>query len=443
MSDTPLFDAVKRYAGAAATRCHTPGHGGKSAVLADFAAVLPFDVTEVAGLDSLYEADGVIAAAEQKTAALFGADRTLFSAGGCTLAIQTMLALAAPSGGRVAMGRNLHRSAVNAAALLDIAPVWLYPEPEGVVTPAAVEEALEAYPDLRAVYLTSPNYYGQLCDIGAISALCRRSGVPLLVDNAHGSHLAFFTPSLHPLALGADMAACSAHKTLPVLTGGAWLQIGNPVFSDRAKSVMSVFGSTSPSYLVMGSLDLCRAWLETSGKAAFGCLQTRAEKIKSAAKELGLRLPGGVCDPVRVTLDTSAIGLPGSAAAEALRRFQVEPEYADTKYVILLLNPFQDDNDFSRILEGIGHLPQMQRDENGESVALPTLPRPEASLSPRQALLAPWKTTEVPSAAGKIAAEAVCPCPPGIPAVIPGERIDGDVLDFLKRYGILRIKVIK
>ena len=436
MSDTPLFNAIKRYINLKHTRCHTPGHSSKADVLKDFAALLPFDVTEIDGLDSLYDADGPILEAEKLTAELFGCQRTLFSAGGCTLAIQTMLSLV---GGKIAFSRNLHRSAVSAAALLGIKPVWLYPE-RGVITPEIVKSAFEQHPDLSAVYITSPDYYGRLCDIKAIARICHSHGAVLMVDNAHGSHLRFFTPSLHPINLGADLVACSAHKTLPALTGGAWLHINSQKYIECAKSKMALFGSTSPSYLIMASLDICRNWLETRGHVEFERLRGAAAALKAAAQNLGLGFDFDHCDPTRLTLDTGRAGIQGSTAAQILFENQVTAEYSDLRYCVLILTPFHTETDIKSIKKALFEIGRHKK--RGQTFKIPPLPRPKAAMDLRQAVLSRAKTVSINNCLGKIAAQPVCPCPPGIPAIIPGELIDTDTIEYLKHYRITHIQVI-
>ena len=443
MANTPLYTALTAHREAQRSSFHTPGH--KCAPSALPADLLSLDLTELPDTDSLYEADGPIAAAEQKAAQLFQTRRTLFSAGGCSLCIQAMLFLAAPQGGTVIFDRILHRSAVNAMALLDITPVWVAPRADagkglpGRMHPDDVATALKKHPDARAVFVTSPDYYGVLADIPALSSLCRNHGVPLLVDNAHGSHLRFMEHNLHPAALGASAVACSAHKTLPVLTGGAWLHLQDETLADGAKEAMALFGSTSPSYPIMASLDLARDWLEREGQAAFGVLVQRVAAIRLLAEQLGISSPLGLCDPARLTFCTADLGIPGTEAAAHFRAWGVEPEYADGAYLVLIPSPFNTEADFARVEAALQALPK--RAPLPVSAAIPALP--QAELSPRRALFAARETIPLAHSAGRIAAETACPCPPGVPIVMPGEKIAPEIIDFLRRYGFFSIKVVK
>lgn len=425
---TPLYTALLEHKKRGRASFHTPGHKNNPDALPP--DLLSLDFTELPDTDSLFEAAGPIARAEELAAELFGAKRTCISAGGCTLCIQAMFRLAAPNGGKIVCSRVLHRSAVNAMALLDLTPVW--------AMPGELLSVLSKTPDAKAVYVTSPNYYGQLLDIPAIAGACQARDIPLLVDNAHGAHLMFTEPNLHPLALGASMTACSAHKTLNVLTGGAWLNIADARYAEGAKEAMALFGSTSPSYPVMASLDLAREWLRLH-RGEFLPLQKKVADIKATARERGISLPEGLTDPTRITLNTASVGIPGTAAAEIFRGAGVEPEFADGAHVVLIATPFNTDDDFMRLKNAIALLPVSR--PLSETAELPPLPAVKMSL--REAVFAPSKTLLLAQAAGRIAAQAACPCPPGVPVVMPGEEITKEILRFLRGYGFFTIKVIK
>lgn len=425
---TPLYSALLRHRDLGRASFHTPGHKNNPAALPG--DLLSLDFTELPDTDSLFEANGPILEAEQLAAELFGAARTCFSAGGCTLCIQAMLRLAAPLGGTVVCSRTVHRSAVNAMALLGIQPVWAMPDD--------LVSVIRSHPEAKAAYVTSPNYYGQLLEIPALSRACAEQGIPLLVDNAHGAHLMFTRPRLHPLAQGAAMTACSAHKTLNVLTGGAWLNIADGRFARDAKAAMALFGSTSPSYPVMASLDLAREWLRTH-RDAYPPLQEKAAQIRDYAASRGIALPGGRTDPTRIALNTASIGMSGTDAARRFRAAGVEPEYADGAWVVLIATPFNRDSDFTRLADAVGLLPV--RAPLAQGPALPPLPPVRTDL--RAALLAPAETVALDRAAGRVAARPECPCPPGVPVVMPGEEITKEAAEFLRGYGFFSLKVLK
>lgn len=440
MKDAPLYMALRQYAAKEQSSFHTPGHKGNAAWLPLDPAL---DLTELPATDSLFESDGIIRASEEKAAALFGAKATAVSAGGCTLAMQGMLAAFAGCGRKVIFGRNIHRAAVNAAILLDLDPVWVMHRPDageglpGRVAPEDVRTALEAHPDAAAVYVTSPDYYGCLTDIGGLASVCREYRVPLLVDNAHGTHLLAF--GRHPMQLGASASSCSAHKTLPVLTGGAWLHCADEAAVPLLKPSMALFGSTSPSYLTMASLDLARAWFQAEGTEAFRALAREVDALKELALSIGFALPQGECDPVRLTLLTAPVGMTGDAAADIFRAQGVECEHSDSTAVIFLLTPFNSPRDLERLRCAIAAFPVKP------PLTLPvTLPHlPPRAVRPRAVLLAGHEFIPPQDAEGRIAAEAACPCPPGVPVVMPGEIIDARCVKNLLSTGIRQISVIQ
>lgn len=441
----PLYEALMQHKGAEKTSLHMPGHKGRSDCLAPLAGVLGLDVTELPATGSLFDAEGPTLLAEQEAARAFQSSGTFFSAGGCTLCIQAMLRLAAPSGGKILAGRIVHRSAVNAMALLGLTPIWVWPRQDagpglaGRISAQDVAAELQAHPDARAVYLTTPDYYGVMSDLRAICAEAAKYRVPVLVDNAHGAHLFFLNPAFHPLTQGAAMCADSAHKTLPVLTGGAFLQIGDARYLPHARAAMALFGSTSPSYPILLSLDMCRAWLEEEGATAYAETAAQAQTLNNLAQERGFLSPEGPCDPLHLVWNTAHGGIRGKTAAAHLRRAGLEAEYADDAFLILLLSPFNTPEDFTRLRRALETMPQGT--PIAPSCLLPA--PPPVALAPREALLAASERLSVRQAAGRIAAQAACPCPPAIPAVMPGERVTAECAARLEQSGILEIEVVK
>lgn len=460
LPETPLFDVISQYEKKGRASFHTPGHKGHAWPLENL-QLLAHDLTELPETASLYDGGDAIELAERMAAQAFGASLTLFSAGGCTLCIQTMLLLGAGAGGKVIFARNSHRSAVHAAALLGIEPVWAWPsDKNGQVSPGDIAACLLS-PDsrnIRGVYITSPDYYGTLADIPAIAALCKKAGIPLLVDNAHGSHLGAF--GLHPLALGASMTADSLHKTMPVLTGGAMLHIGAAfpsVERQATKAAMSLFGSTSPGFPVLASLDLARSWWETEGREAYRRTAEQVEKLARAAVDADIPAFRSVLhDPARLTLDFSKTGVDGNTAAEYFREQGCEPEYADSCFVVFIVTPFNTQQELdklkaaiqgfqptiSRLQEKTGRFPE-QSDWSWIALDVRPAEKPTVILSPREALLAPSETVSAGKAAGRIAARTVCPCPPGIAAVVPGEQITKAAAEQLSVRGFDHFVVVK
>lgn len=437
--DTPICRFVRGYAARDVSRLHMPGHKGRC-----FLGCEPWDITEIHGADALYEAEGILAESEQNAAALFGSQRTCYSTEGSSQCIRAMLYLAVAASGShtVVAARNVHRAFVSAAALLDLEIRWLWPEESRSlcgcpISPAQLEETLHSLPEPpAAVYLTSPDYLGGMAEIPALAQVCHQHGTLLLVDNAHGAYLRFLQPSLHPLDLGADLCCDSAHKTLPVLTGGAYLHLSPTApaqLAPLAKSALGLFGSTSPSYLTLASLDLCNRYL------AEGYPQRLAEAVERLA-ELRERLTAAgwrvePSDPLRVTV-AAPRGVTGQELAGQLRRQGVECEYADRDFLVLMATPENTPEELAQAAAALGQCP-------GEANP-PQLPlaRGERACSIRQAAFAPRETVDAAHSLGRVCGLPTVGCPPAIPIAISGERITPEALALFAYYGIEQVEVL-
>ena len=437
--NTPVADFVQRYAKAGTARLHMPGHKGRC-----FLGCEPWDITEIHGADALYEAEGILAESEQNAAALFGSQRTCYSTEGSSQCIRAMLYLAVAANGShtVVAARNVHRAFISAAALLDLEIRWLWPEESRSlcgcpISPAQLEETLHSLPEPpAAVYLTSPDYLGGMAEIPALAQVCHQHGTLLLVDNAHGAYLRFLQPSLHPLDLGADLCCDSAHKTLPVLTGGAYLHLSPTApaqLAPLAKSALGLFGSTSPSYLTLASLDLCNRYL------AEGYPQRLAEAVERLA-ELRERLTAAgwrvePSDPLRVTV-AAPRGVTGQELAGQLRRQGAECEYADRDFLVLMATPENTPEELAQAAAALGQCP-------GEANP-PQLPlaRGERACSIRQAAFAPLETVDAAHSLGRVCGLPTVGCPPAIPIAVSGERITPEALALFAYYGIEQVEVL-
>ena len=447
MAHTPMLSGVEAYLARQTARFHMPGHRGR--LPAPLAQAAPYDITEVAGVDSLYESAGIIRQTEDAYRDLYGTDASFLSVGGSTLCIQAMLALALnphTQTNKILCGRGVHTAAVNAMALLGWQPVWVYPTQAvdglmGAIEPQTVAQALAQNPDVGAVYITSPNYYGVLCDVAGIAAVCRQYQIPLLVDNAHGAHLKFLPQSLHPMDLGADLCADSLHKTLPVLTGGALLHSSRADFSAEAKRKMALFGSTSPSYLIMLSADMALPYLQKQIRADVAQVGAHIAQLSQLAAEKGFALPQGQLDPMRLAVGFRPLGFTGQAFGAYIRAKGIEPEYLGDNYCVFLAGPTTRDEDWARLEQVLSQVPS-QAPPTGEAAPITVTP-PEAVMGLREALLAPSRLLPVEKAAGHIASGICAPCPPGIPVVVPGEKIAGNMVRLLKNYGISCINVVE
>ena len=441
---TPIADFLRDYAASGTSRLHMPGHKGVGELGCEH-----LDITEVHGADALYEADGIIAQSEANAAALFGSQRTVFSTEGSSQCIRAMLYLALtnrPKGSKpvVVAARNVHKAFVYACALLDLDVVWLAPEGDARslcscrITAKTLEctlSSMDAPP--CAVYLTSPDYLGGQADITALAEVCHAHGTILAVDNAHGAYLHFLEAPVHPLDLGADICCDSAHKTLRVLTSGAYLHIGKNApacFAENAKQAMALFGSTSPSYLIMASLDLCNAMLADNFPTR---LTDCVENLNALRGELTKnRWQVESTDPLRVTIN-APVGMTGTQLADRLRAHGVECEYADPEFLVLMATPDNTPEDFSRVVEalGVNSAPAAVREPLPVAIG-------EKACSIREALFRPHETIPAAEGLGRICASPTVACPPAIPIAVSGEVIGEAAMALFHHYGVETLDVL-
>lgn len=444
--DTPICDFVRAYAAGDPLRLHMPGH--KGTVLLGPEAL---DITEVEGADVLYQATGIIRQSEENAARLFGTAKTLYSTEGSSLSIRAMLYLALlwgkAQGKRplIAAGRNAHRAFMTAAALLDAEVVWLFSErPDSplscTITPDGLERALariETAP--AAVYITSPDYLGNVADITGLARVCRRHGTLLLVDNAHGAYRQFLPTSRHPIALGADLCCDSAHKTLPVLTGGGYLHIGRSApatLADQAEHAMALFASTSPSYLLLQSLDAANRYLAEGYRERLAGFAGEVAGLKERLTRQGFVLVGD--EEIKLTLAPKAYGYTGQELAALLQERGIVCEFADPDFTVMMLTPATGGDGLLRLEQALSALPRRA----AITQLPPSVPPPERVLPIREALLAPAEELPAAECRGRILAAANVACPPAVPLLVCGERIDEAALRCFAYYAIPTCRVV-
>ena len=439
---TPICDFVKNYIEKDGLRLHMPGHKGSSFLGAEI-----MDITEIQGADSLYEASGIIKESEQNASEIFGC-HTFYSAEGSSLSIKAMLYLAVTLGRKgeekpvVYAGRNAHKAFLSAAALIDFEVEWIFGS-ENYLSCNIIPEELDVKLNSAkvkpvAVYVTTPDYLGNLQDIREISKVCKKHGVLLLVDNAHGAYLKLLEKSMHPIDLGADMCTDSAHKTLPVLTGGGYLHISKSLdtrYKEQAKNAMLLFGSTSPSYLILQSLDMANKYMEEC-KECFGAFVRKVESLKDNLKNSGFEILGN--EPLKVTISTKPYGYTGAEFAEILRGKNIECEFADPDFVVLMLTP-QLENKFSEIEKELKSIPERQE----VLKKMPQILKPEKVLGIREAMFSDKEKCTLEDSLGRVLAEGVLSCPPAVAPVVCGERIDQSAIECFKYYGTENLWVVK
>ncbi|NLT08710.1 MAG: aminotransferase class V-fold PLP-dependent enzyme, partial [Ruminococcus sp.] len=375
---------------------------------------------------------------------LYGTVATVYSAAGSTLCIQAMLTIMKYEGRRVIALRNVHRAFLNAAALLDMDVEWSMPDYNGGILSgradmADLESKLAADERPACVYVTSPDYTGVIADIPALSRLCRKYGARLIVDNAHGPHLAFMPENIHPIALRADMCCDSAHKMLPALTGAAMLHTSRKEYAPLLKPAMGLFASTSPSYPVMLSLDMCNKYI---AERISSDITANLERLSIFRESFGGDILFGGDDPFHVTIRAAESGYDGTDFAQKLRENGAECEYADNDTVILLMAPFSTEEDFAGLSAAVSAA--VKKSRKTAPVKAEFAPElPEKAMSIREAVFAPSEVIPVEQAEGRICGAVLVPCPPAIPIAASGEIISRECINIFKRYGIDSVSVVK
>ena len=443
---TPIIDFLNEYKKRDTVRFHMPGHKGKKLMGCE-----AYDITEISGADVLYSANGIIKESEENASGLFSTLSTFYSCEGSTLSIKAMLKLATDKdrcserSPLILAGRNAHKSFISACALIGIDVKWIYPsEREHIsvckITPNRVNDELSSMERLpSAVYVTSPDYLGNILDVKGIADVCKSHGVPLLVDNAHGAYLNFLTPSRHPISEGAAMCTDSAHKTLPCLTGGAYLHISKdyPEYKDGASLALSLFASTSPSYLILRSLDNLNAILSDNYSGRLSKIISKTDGIKGKITNLGIDVIE--TEPLKITFSPLSFGYTGEELSEYLRQNGIEAEFADREYTVLMVTPENTPRELEYLYKTLTRLDRRK----------PKTPSLNHSLSAakqvmtvRDAVFSPHEIIDIHSAVGRICATPCVSCPPAIPIAVCGEEITDDIMRILDGYGIREIEVV-
>lgn len=441
---TPIKNFGIDYAKKKSIRFHMPGHKGRKVLGCE-----KYDITEIDGADVLYNSDGIIKESENLSQSLFGSGKTLYSTEGSSLCIRAMIYLvkiyakALKKDPVILAGRNAHKTFSNCTALSDVPVVWMYGQSKDLlsckITPDDIENYIKKHSPV-AVYITSPDYLGNISDIREISRVCKRHGVLLLVDNAHGAYLKFLDNSLHPIDLGADLCCDSAHKTLPVLTGGAYLHLGKnapEILKSHAENAMSLYASTSPSYLIMQSLDMANDYIDRRIKSDISKIAYKAEKLKANLKSKGFSLIGD--EPLKITIVAKKYGYTGYELYDILKEKNIVAEFCDKDFLVLMLSSFTTKRDIKKLEKALISLNRKEEIKEAPPRVYPG----EQVMRPFDAVTSPFEETDADSAEGKILARSSVTCPPAVSVISCGEIIRKCDIECFKYYGIKRVYTVK
>lgn len=408
---------------------HMPGGKRKPAGLPD-----PFccDITEIDGFDNLHHADGILKDEMLIAASIYGAEETLFMTNGSTGAILAAICGSVRRSDKVLVARNCHTSVYHTLELQDLDPVFLIPETAdaacgiyGKVCPEDVKKALARNSGIKAVIITSPTYEGIVSDIRTIADICHERGAVLIVDEAHGAHFGFgggFPQTA--VQLGADLVIQSMHKTLPALTQAALLHInGTRVDRNRVRHYWDMFETTSPSYVIMGSMSRCLHWMRQCGPDVMEEYGKRVRKVRERLAHLSnvrlLEFTGCEADPGKLAFETAD----APAAARWLRQEKhIELEMTSLRYFLAMTSPMDTEVDLERFAQAIEQMDQLPvKTETSSAAEFMTGELPKRQFRIAEAVGKPWEEVPIRKAAGRCAAAEVCLYPPGVPTVIPGE----------------------
>lgn len=440
---TPICDFIRSYRESGSLRLHMPGHKGKEVIGPEI-----MDITEIDGADVLYSAKGIIKESEENAAALFGTAKTLYSAEGSSLCIRAMVYLAKLYGrvqGRkplILAARNVHKTFMTAAAVMDVEISWLYPQGGSLlscpVNLGELEKRLKSE-NPTAVYITSPDYIGNIADIENIAGICHKYGCILMCDNAHGAYLKFLPEAMHPMELGADICCDSAHKTFPALTGAAYLHISHSApkfFAENAENALSLFASTSPSYIILQSLDAVNRIIADELPMELKRAAERVDVLKLRLKNQGFRLFG--TEPMKLTIMPKSCGYTGLELADALSQKGIVSEFADPDFVVMMFSYKTTDEEICILENALLWLDKRAAILDKPPVLVPG----EAVISPHEAVMLPSRIVPVCEAEGKILAGASVTCPPAVPIAVCGERINESCRRCMEYYGIDECRVV-
>ncbi len=453
-NQTPLFTALMKYVKDGTIPFHVPGHkqgrGNRELQSILGETCLNIDLTCMEDLDNICNPVSVIKEAQALAAELYEADNAFFLVNGTTSGIQAMIMSVCDPGDKIIIPRNAHKSAIGGIIMSGAEPIYIEPEIDeylGIamgVRPETVAQALERHPDAKAVFVINPTYYGIASNLKTIVNIAHAYNVPVVVDEAHGAHLLFSDKlPLSAMEAGADLAASSTHKLGGSLTQSSiLLHQGSLINPKKVKAVLNLTQTTSPSYILLASLDIARKQLAQHGremvKRTYDLALWAREEI---SKIDGLYVMGTevisepdnfTLDPTKIVVNVRALGLSGYDVEKILRKkYRIQLELSDLFNIIALVSIGDDEQTLGYLINALEEIANSQKLKNVVKYFIPLPAIPEAVISPRQAFYSETKTIPLNEAEGEISAEMIMAYPPGIPIICPGERITQDIIDYV------------
>ncbi|MBR4152473.1 MAG: aminotransferase class I/II-fold pyridoxal phosphate-dependent enzyme [Selenomonadaceae bacterium] len=445
---------MKKYSADGVLPFHTPGHKqgrGAHELLRELltAEGLRQEVSLMEELDDLHEPQTCIKSAQILAAKLWHADESLFMINGTTSAIQAMIFGTLKAGDLIMIPRNAHRSVISGLILSGAVPIFLpveFDEEFGLplnVSVDTIERAIKKFPQARAVLLVSPNYYGVAADLIKISELVHAAGMILLIDEAHGAHLQFCAElPISAMDSGADLAAQSTHKLLGSLTQSSMLMLKkNFIDVERVKTAASLLQTTSPNQLLLASLDIARLQMELEGREKISRAVELSKRLRAEIKKIhGLKTFDAAInfslDTTKVTVNVQNLGLSGQEAEEILRHeLKVQCELSDAANLLFLITYADTDETISKLLDALKVISGQGKVVRRQKEIFLSGEISMAALSPRETFYSPVEVVPIKESVGRICAEEITFYPPGIPLLMPGEKISAQVIEMIRQSG--------
>ena len=448
---SPIAEAMRKYSLDGVLAFHTPGHKqglGAHPLLKELITPegLRREVSLMEELDDLHDPQTCIKEAQEMAAELWNADEAFFMVNGTTSAVQAMIMATLNPNDLVLVPRNAHRCVMSGLILSGARPIYLMPETDSEyeislnLTVETVRNAIDEYPQAKALIIVSPNYYGVAADLSAIAELLHDRGMLLLVDEAHGAHLRFSDElPISAIDAGADLAAQSTHKLLGSLTQTSILMVkSNLIDIERVKRTVSLLQSTSPNYLLLASLDIARLQMQESGRELIERAILLSKRLRSAISQIDSlktfsKMDGFDLDFTKITVNVSELGMTGIEVEQILRyQYKIQCELSDVNNLLFLITFADTDSEIDRLILSLRGLSAYRKQKVYDFNSRPAFNSPKAVITPREAFYSPKTTVDIDNAISEVCAEEVTFYPPGIPILQPGELITAEIIEYIK-----------